>query len=132
MSNKLFQRTWVSPLVALSFAVVGITGIMMLFHVHFAGMKSMHEWMGVLMVAAGAVHIILNWRVFLEYLKNPVALVTVVAGATLGVALLLVGGGEGPEHGRPPMGPGPWTGQQSMVMPQDFDGYAADDDDDGQ
>lgn len=106
MFTKAFKRTWVSPVVALSFAVVGGTGIVMLFDVHMMGLKSLHEWMGVLMVVAGVVHLTFNWKALLGQLRHRSATIALAAVTVLGVFLVLAGGGEGPHRGGPPMGPG--------------------------
>lgn len=116
MFGKTFQRTWVSPIVALSFAVVGISGVLMLFEVRSFPMKVLHEWMGVMMVAAGTIHLFLNWKAFSGYFRNRSAMVALVAGTLLCCALIFAGGGEDPRHGGPHMGPR--DGQPAMTETQ--------------
>lgn len=105
MFGKVFQRTWVSPIVVLSFAVVGISGVLMLLHVRVPGMKGIHEWMGVVLFTAGMVHLLINWKPFWGYLRNRSAIAAIVAVAALFLILLFGAGGEDARHGRPPMGP---------------------------
>lgn len=113
MFNNTFKRTWVSPVVALSFALVGSTGVLMLFDVHAAGIHGLHEWMGVIMVAAGVVHLLLNGKALLVQFKHRSASVAFAAVTALALILVLAGGGEGPHRGGSPIGPqsenAPWV-----------------------
>jgi nitroreductase len=81
------SRTWVSPIVAVTFVIVSVTGILMLLHVQTSGMNNLHEWIGVLFVAAGLFHLVLNWKVFLPYLKKRIGVAAAVFALLLGVAL---------------------------------------------
>ena len=76
--------------------------MLMLLHVRIAGMKGLHEWIGVLLVVAGAVHLALNWRPFLDHLRSRAAAIALAAVAALCVGLVFAGGSD---HGRPHMGP---------------------------
>jgi hypothetical protein len=105
MFGRMFQRTWVSPVVALSFAAVGISGVLMLLEVRFTGMKTLHEWVGVTLVASGTVHLLLNWKALLGYLRNRSAIAALAAVAVLCLVLFFAVSGESPERRRPPVGP---------------------------
>jgi len=105
MFSKAFQRTWVSPIVAVSFAVVGVSGILMLLHIRVMGMRDLHEWMGVMLVIAGAIHLLLNWKVFLGYFRKRSALVALAVAIVLSLGLVFAGAGEDPRGGRSHMGP---------------------------
>ncbi len=98
----MFKKTWVSPLMALSFTVVGFSGVLMLFHLRLPGMKGMHEWMGVLMVVVGLVHVLLNWKQFLAYFKTRSALIALAVGVMASIALLFASNGGDERHGPPP------------------------------
>jgi len=89
--NTLLKRTWISPLVAISFFIVSITGLMMMTHTGSRGISSLHEWMGVLFIIAGAVHLILNWKPFLACFRNRQCTVAVLAVLVLS-SLFLLGG----------------------------------------
>ncbi len=99
MSNSPIQKSWVSPITALSFAAVAVTGILMLLHVRIPGMKAVHDWMGVLLCVAGLIHLCLNGRVFLAYFRHRAALGAVAAGILLLLAALAVPGKAPNERG---------------------------------
>ncbi len=91
------KRSWVSPITAISFLAVGISGLMMFFHVgHFV--RPMHEIVGILFCIMGAIHLVLNWRVFLNYFRSRrvVVLSMIVVALT---SLLLFAGPDRDEGG---------------------------------
>lgn len=77
-NNK--HKIWLSPFVAVTFIAVAFSGILLLFHLKFAGMHQIHEWGGLLFLFAGGLHLILNWRVLRSYLVKPSALWGALAG----------------------------------------------------
>ncbi|MBX7259369.1 MAG: DUF4405 domain-containing protein [Candidatus Hydrogenedentes bacterium] len=97
MFNTICRKSWVSPLTAFSFVAVGATGTLLLFGVHLPAIKGIHEWLGLLFVIAGLVHVILNWRTLLSYLTAPSALAALAVVVVLGILLSAIPG-EGPEH----------------------------------
>ncbi len=84
-------RSIISPVVAVTFAVVGTTGIMMLAHIRSGALNTLHEWTGFAMVAAGLVHLALNWRVLVSLFRYRRALVACGLAAALSVALFVTG-----------------------------------------
>lgn len=104
---NLFNRTWISPLVTISFAVMGTTGILMFFHIKNGALVTLHEWVGWGFVIFGLVHLFLNWRSLFSYLKHWNGIVSVALGVIL-VAGLAVMGTTKQGHG---------GGGRSMVMP---------------
>lgn len=93
-------KTWLSPFVTVAFAVISITGALLFFHVKNGSVLALHEWFGWLFIAAGLVHLVMNFRPLAAYLRWPAARVSLVVAGVL-VALLWIGGArhEG-EHGR--------------------------------
>lgn len=85
MIAKSTHKSWISPLLAVTFIAVSLTGILMLFHIRLPGMHPIHKWGGLLFVAAGVVHLLLNWKVFASYFKNSRS----VWAASLSVAALI-------------------------------------------
>ena len=77
-------RKWATPLTIGSFAIMGVTGVLMFFHLESGLNKPLHEWAGWIMVIAVIAHVVLNYRAFMIYLKRPVAL-----GITLSAVALL-------------------------------------------
>ncbi|WP_432447942.1 DUF4405 domain-containing protein [Aliiroseovarius marinus] len=88
-------RKWATPLVVGSFLLMGVTGILMFFHLETMLGKVVHEWAGWLMVIGVGAHVVLNWRPMTLYLKRPLARLIMGAGAALTVATLLPIGGTG-------------------------------------
>ncbi|MGE5611115.1 MAG: DUF4405 domain-containing protein [Bacillota bacterium] len=95
MKNQ--ARVFVSPAAAVAFLAVGVTGVMLLLHVRSGPVKELHEWMGLVFAALGAVHLILNWRALLGYFKGWQASVAAGLAAIL-VVVLLLGGGDEEQH----------------------------------
>ncbi len=95
------QRSWVSPITAVSFLAVGISGLMMLFHVG-RFVRPMHEIVGVLFCIVGVIHLIINWRALLNYLRSKRVMALTAVVVVLCSLLLLTGSDE---HGGGPRGP---------------------------
>jgi len=89
MPRRMVERSWVSPIIAISFLVVATTGLMMLLHLRLPGIKGLHQWMGVAFAAAALLHIVLNWRPFLACLRRRSAAVALAVGLVLCVTALL-------------------------------------------
>jgi len=105
MKTTFSSKTWVSPFVAVAFAVIAVTGMMLFFHIKSGPIMALHEWFGWLFVIAGTVHLVLNIRPLIAYLRRPVALVSLAVGLVL-VALLWIGGAQHEEeHQRRGYGP---------------------------
>lgn len=92
MSNQPFQRSWVSPITALSFAAVAVTGLIMLLHLRVPGVKTIHDWMGVLLCLVGFVHLGLNSRTFMTHFRQKAAWGAVAAGLVILLVALFVPG----------------------------------------
>ncbi len=80
------HKLWLSPLIAVVFGAVAISGVFMLFHLRIPFMKPLHEWGGVAFVIVAVIHLIINWRPFVAYFRNK----TAVLGAFAGVLVLLL------------------------------------------
>ncbi|HLP08186.1 MAG TPA: DUF4405 domain-containing protein [Opitutaceae bacterium] len=91
MKSTVLDKTWLSPFVGVAFLVIAATGMLLFFHVKSGPIIALHEWFGWLFIVAGAVHVLLNLRPLLAYLRRPLALVSIGAAVVL-VALLWAGG----------------------------------------
>lgn len=90
-------RKWATPLTVASFLIMGVTGILMFFHLDSGLNVPLHEWAGWLMVLGVVAHLVLNWRPFTSYLKRPVARVVMVLGVVLlGLSFYPVSGDGNP------------------------------------
>jgi hypothetical protein len=104
MANGNGVKSWLSPVVAMSFVLLAGTGILLLCDVKNHPIMALHEWMGVVFSVAGLVHLIVNWRVFTAYFKRRSALIALIITLILGVMLIIAGALEKPHgpHGPPP------------------------------
>ncbi|CUH87599.1 hypothetical protein PH5382_01528 [Phaeobacter sp. CECT 5382] len=90
-------RKWATPLTVASFLIMGVTGILMFFHLDSGLNVPLHEWAGWLMVLGVAAHLVLNWRPFSTYLKRPAARAIMALGAVvLALSFWPVAGGGNP------------------------------------
>ncbi|MEP2718139.1 DUF4405 domain-containing protein [Pseudophaeobacter sp.] len=90
-------RKWATPLTVATFLAMGVTGILMFFHVDSALNKVLHEWAGWLMLLGVLAHLVLNWRPFSAYLKRPMARGIMGAGVlVLALSFWPVSGGGSP------------------------------------
>ncbi len=65
--RKSLIKEVATSLTALVFLVVGITGVLMFFHLFESYTKEMHEILGLLFVAAALLHVYFNWSAMQRY-----------------------------------------------------------------
>ncbi len=97
------QKAWLSPLVAVTYLAVSITGIMLLLHMKYPGVYPVHQWGGIIFMVAGIFHILLNWRVFTAYVKRTPGFIGLAAGTVLMLIIAVAApsdNGHGNGHGR--------------------------------
>lgn len=94
-------RKFATPLTIGTFVIIGVTGVLMFFHANTGLNKVIHEWIGLMMIAAVALHVALNWRAMTAYFKRPVALAVMgTSVALLALSFIPVSRPDGAE-GRP-------------------------------
>ena len=90
-------RIWATPLTVGSFLIMGVTGILMFFHVDSGLNGFIHEWAGWAMVVGVGAHLAMNWRAFSTYFKRPLAKGIMGLGAVLlALSFVPVEGGGSP------------------------------------
>ena len=97
-----YLRAYATPLTIGTFLIMGATGILLFFHTNTTLNKVVHEYVGLVMVAAVILHVVLNWRAFQTYFKRPVALTLMAASAVM-LAASFVSLGEETGGTRPDM-----------------------------
>lgn len=97
--RRVFSKAWISPMTAILFTVVTVTGICMFFHVGPGSFKFLHKWVSWGLVAVGLLHLCVNFKVLMSYLKTKAALISIAVGIILCVAVAMQAG--------PPQGGGP-------------------------
>jgi len=109
MKNPFSLKTILSPFVAIAFGVIAATGVLLFFHVKNGPIMMLHEWFGWAFTVAGAVHLLLNWRPLVAYLRVSRGLVSLTVAVVLGISLVILGlnrrggPGHGPRGERPPL-----------------------------
>ena len=88
-----------TPVAAATFLVVGITGVMMFFHLAQHEVEDLHGWFGLGLVAAVLLHLWRNWAAMVGYTRRGPALWVALGLAAAGTAgflgASLLGGEEG-------------------------------------
>lgn len=92
------SKAALSPFVAVAFLVLSATGILLFFHLPSGPVKVLHEWFGWLFVIGGTLHVLLNGRPLLAYLRQRVGLIS-VGCALVFVVALFAAGSHGPNDG---------------------------------
>jgi len=101
MINSTEHRTMLSPLVLTTFMVVGISGVLLAFHVKTGGLKALHEWIGYAFMAAGILHLAVNWRTFASYVRQRASLMAITAGLVISLFTLYAGASLSPQKSHP-------------------------------
>lgn len=92
MKNIITSRALISPFTSITFISVAITGLLLTFHIKNSGIKILHEWIGYAFVAAGLMHLIINWKAFASYLIKRRAMAAIAAGVVASFVLFYAGG----------------------------------------
>lgn len=95
VQNTLALRRWATPLTIVTSVLVGISGVMMFFHLGEGLIKGMHEWIGLLMVAAVVTHIVVHVKPFKRHFSQRAALSVMFAVLLVSGSLLDFGDGGG-------------------------------------
>lgn len=66
MLTKNFSTT---PVIAL-FAILSVSGILLLLHAGGSGAKVVHEWLGMAFILFGVLHALANWNLTRRYLRG--------------------------------------------------------------
>jgi presenilin-like A22 family membrane protease len=90
-------RNKLNPFLIISFLIVGGTGTLMLLHVKTGGVKVLHEWLSIIFVITSILHVILNWKSIICYLKRPISIIALIVMIAISAGLIIMGSGhEGP------------------------------------
>ncbi len=87
-------RSWATPVTIGTFIVMSVTGTLMFFHANTGLNKLVHEWVGLVMIAAVVAHLLMNWRAFTTYFKRPMAVTLMSVGAIVLAGSFFFGGAE--------------------------------------
>lgn len=90
------HREWVTPLTAGAFLILGVTGILMFFHLDTGLNKLAHEWLGWALVAVVGIHLFLNFSPLKRQLARRTGQVVLASCALLLALSFLPVGSSGP------------------------------------
>jgi hypothetical protein len=87
---------WATPATIGTFAVTAITGLFMFFHLQTGWMKTAHEWVGWLAVAAAVFHTLVHWRAFKMHFANKLGLSVIMVFLAAGILSAIPSSGKRP------------------------------------
>ncbi len=97
--KKFIIRDLATSLTTLVFLIIGITGVMMYFHILDKYTKSMHEILGLFFVVVVLMHIYVNFKPMKNYFRKKVFLLSsIILIAVSGTFVLNVEEGKNPKH----------------------------------
>lgn len=104
MKDPILQKPVLSPFLVTIFAAISVTGVLLFFHIKNGSIVVVHEWLGLIFVVTGLIHLILNFRQFSAYLKLRRSWIAITAAALLILVLALAGLNHkgGHNRGQPP------------------------------
>ncbi|OIR06181.1 hypothetical protein GALL_116530 [mine drainage metagenome] len=94
-------RDIVTPLAAILFLVMAVSGVALFFHITPNLFRTAHEWLGLLFAALAVWHASRYWRGLLGYLKRPVSLIAITLAVGLSLATIGLTGTLGHGRGNP-------------------------------
>lgn len=83
------NRNYITPFISLVFLVVGISGLLMLFHLFDGYTEVVHEILGLLFIICAIFHIILNWKALKIHFKKDVFFPALLGLLVLSVILII-------------------------------------------
>lgn len=83
------NRNYVTPFIAIVFLVVGVTGLLMLFHLLDGYTEVVHEILGLFFLICAIFHIIINWKALKIHFKRGVFLPALCAILTVSILLVV-------------------------------------------
>lgn len=83
------NRNYVTPFISLVFLVVGISGVLMLFHLFDGYTEVLHEALGLFFVVCAVLHIMLNWKALKIHFKRGVFIPAALAVALTSAVLII-------------------------------------------
>jgi hypothetical protein len=83
-------RRLTTPLITVTFLVVAVSGILMLFHIQDAVLRGPHEIFCILFVIASVTHVILNWKALVAHLRKRAF--WICSAVTIAVAAVVLAG----------------------------------------
>lgn len=83
------NRNYITPFISLVFLVVGISGLLMLFHLFDGYTEVVHEILGMFFIICAIFHIIVNWKALKIHFKKGVFIPALLGVLTISVILII-------------------------------------------
>lgn len=83
------NRNYITPFISLVFLVVGISGLLMLFHLFDGYIEVIHEILGLFFIICAIFHVILNWKALRIHFKKGVFIPALLGVLVLSVILIV-------------------------------------------
>lgn len=83
------NRNYITPFISLVFLVVGISGLLMLFHLFDGYTEVVHEILGLFFIICAIFHVILNWKALRIHFKKGVFIPGLLGVLVLSVILIV-------------------------------------------
>lgn len=83
------NRNYITPFISLVFLVVGLSGLLMLFHLFDGYTEVVHEMLGVFFIICAIFHILINWKALRFHFKKGVFIPAALAVAVISVLFIL-------------------------------------------
>jgi len=83
------NRNYITPFISLVFLVVGISGLLMLFHLFDGYTEVVHEILGLFFIICAIFHVILNWKALRIHFKKGVFIPALLGVLVLSVILIV-------------------------------------------
>lgn len=87
--NKFLKRDIATSFTAFLFLVMGITGVLMYFHILDNYTKQMHEILGLVFVLVIFFHVFYNWKAMKSYFSKKVFLVSGIITSLIALVFIL-------------------------------------------
>lgn len=84
------NRNYITPFISLIFLVVGISGLLMLFHLFDGYTEVIHEILGLFFIICAIFHVILNWKALRIHFKKGVFIPALLGVLVLSVILIVL------------------------------------------
>jgi hypothetical protein len=81
MENKMFKnniRSFATPLTSIIFLVIGISGVLMYFHLLDKYTRNIHEIFGLVFVVVSLFHIFFNWKSMKNYFNKNIFRISLI------------------------------------------------------
>ena len=78
-----------TPLITIIFLVVGLSGLLMFFHVFDGYTEVVHEILGLFFVVFSVLHVILNWKALKIHFKKRVFILSTIVVAVISILLVI-------------------------------------------